>query len=50
MNCKRCHHIDQAHEPSDKNRSLVKAGKCLIPQCSCPQYIDPIEEIDEDLL
>jgi hypothetical protein len=50
MNCKRCHHVDQAHEPSEKSPSLAKIGRCLIPQCSCRQYIDPIEEIDEDLL
>ena len=50
MNCKKCHHIDQVHEPSEQSHSLTKVGKCLIPQCSCIQYIDPIEEIDEDLL
>ena len=50
MNCRRCHHTDQAHETSKNSPSLVKAGKCLIPNCSCKQYLDTIEEIDEDLL
>jgi len=50
MNCRRCHHTDQAHETSENNPSLAKAGKCLIPQCTCRQYLDTIEDIDEDLL
>ncbi|HSD04356.1 MAG TPA: hypothetical protein VLB45_01210 [Nitrosopumilaceae archaeon] len=50
MNCKRCHHTDQAHEPSKNSTSLARVGKCLIPHCTCKQYLDPIEEIDEDLL
>ena len=29
---------------------LMKAGKCQIPTCTCQQYLDPIQEIDEDLL
>jgi len=50
MNCKRCHHIDDAHEPSLSSKSLLKIGRCLVPNCTCNQYIDPIEEIDEDLV
>ena len=50
MNCRRCHHTDDAHETSENSPSLAKAGKCLIPQCTCNQYLDAIEEIDEDLL
>ena len=50
MNCRRCHHTDMAHETSHESRSLTKAGKCLIPQCTCKQFLDPIQEIDEDLL
>ena len=50
MNCKRCHHTDIIHEYSNDNRFFTKAGKCLIPSCSCKQYIDPIDEIDEELV
>ncbi|HJT10447.1 MAG TPA: hypothetical protein VJ771_06665 [Candidatus Nitrosotalea sp.] len=50
MNCKRCHHTDAAHEPSSKSHSVIKAGRCLIPSCSCRQYLDPIDEIDEELI
>ncbi|MDE1764691.1 MAG: hypothetical protein KGI27_00310 [Thaumarchaeota archaeon] len=50
MNCKRCHHTDAAHEHSSKSHSVIKAGKCIIPNCSCRQYLDPIDEIDEELI
>ncbi len=50
MNCKKCHHTDDAHEPSEKSNSITKVGRCLIPHCFCHQYIDPIDRIDEDLL
>jgi len=50
MNCKRCHHVNDAHESSAQSVSIVKAGKCLIPNCTCKQFIDPIEEIDDDLI
>ena len=50
MNCKRCHHIDEAHMQSNDSNSIIKAGKCQIPTCTCPQYLDPIQKIDEDLL
>ncbi|MGI0101153.1 MAG: hypothetical protein ACREA7_00990 [Nitrosotalea sp.] len=50
MNCKRCHHTDAIHEPSSESRSFLKIGKCLIPNCSCKQYLDPIDEIDEELV
>jgi hypothetical protein len=29
---------------------MIKLGKCKIPTCTCVQFINPIEEIDEDLL
>jgi len=50
MNCKRCHHTNEAHVSSNENKSLMRAGKCNIPSCTCKQYLDPIEEIDEDLM
>lgn len=50
MNCKRCHHTDEAHIPSDENKSLMKMGKCMIPNCTCQEYTVPIQKIDEDLL
>ncbi len=49
MNCRLCHHIDEAHESSKENESLMKVGKCKIPTCTCQQYVDPIQKIDEDL-
>lgn len=50
MNCHRCHHIQEAHIPSEQSRSLLKLGKCQIPTCTCQQYLDAIQEIDEDLV
>ena len=51
MNCKRCHHTDEAHMLNDEDsNSIIKAGKCQIPSCTCRQYLDPIQEIDEELL
>ena len=29
---------------------MIKLGECKIPDCTCKQFINPIEEIDEDLL
>ncbi|MGQ0795909.1 MAG: hypothetical protein ACT4N5_06990 [Nitrosopumilaceae archaeon] len=50
MNCRRCHHIDSAHEILKDGPSIIQAGKCLIPNCNCKQYLDAIEKIDEELL
>ena len=50
MNCKRCHHTDQIHITNHESNSIIKVGKCQIPSCTCQQYVDPIQEIDEDLL
>jgi hypothetical protein len=50
MNCRLCHHTDEAHISSDGSESLMKVGKCKIPTCTCQQYVDPIHQIDEDLL
>ena len=29
---------------------MIKLGKCKIPTCTCTEFMNPIEEIDEDLL
>ncbi|WKT57818.1 hypothetical protein QVH35_11040 [Candidatus Nitrosotenuis chungbukensis] len=50
MNCKRCHHIAQIHESSTQSDSLMRLGKCAIPGCTCKQYLDSIERIDDELL
>jgi len=50
MNCKRCHHTDEVHIPNEDSSSMIKVGKCQIPTCTCQQFLDPIEKIDEDLL
>ena len=50
MNCKRCHHTDEGHVPDEKSDLMIKLGECKIPTCTCKQFINPIEEIDEDLL
>jgi len=50
MNCKRCHHTSDAHIPSQESKSLVKFGKCLVRTCTCTQFLEPIEEIDDELL
>ena len=50
MNCNRCHHTDEAHIPNQKSSSIIKAGKCQIPTCTCSQYLDPFQRIDEELL
>ena len=50
MNCNRCHHTDEVHIPDKKSNLMIKLGKCKIPTCTCTQFINPIEEIDEDLL
>ena len=54
MNCKRCHHTYEAHSYSstsdDSAGSIMKVGGCIIPVCRCKQYVDPINEIDEELL
>jgi len=50
MNCRLCHHTNEVHTYSEENDSLMKVGKCKIPTCTCQQYLDPIQKIDEDLL
>ena len=50
MNCNRCHHTDEVHVPSEDSRSLVKLGRCRVIGCTCRQYAEPIQRIDEDLM
>ena len=50
MQCRRCHHTDEAHKPAQESTSIMKLGACQIPDCSCKQYLDAIKEIDEELL
>lgn len=62
MNCLSCYHTHYAHELKKSNdlineddiknnlESLLVVGKCLIPGCSCAQYVDRIQKIDEELL
>ena len=50
MNCSLCHHTNEAHVTSVATKSLMKLGKCKIPTCTCQQYVDPIQKIDEDLI
>ena len=42
--------MDGAHAESPDGDSLVGLGGCTIPDCTCAQYLDGIERIDEDLL
>jgi len=46
----RCHHTDEAHVTTAESDSILKRGKCMIPSCTCKQYSDAIEKIDEELL
>ena len=50
MNCTRCHHTDEAHVTNAESDSILKRGKCIVPSCTCKQYSDAIEKIDEELL
>lgn len=51
MNCLKCFHPHQAHEfNKGGDNSLLRVGRCLVPECECAQYVDKIERIDEDLL
>ncbi len=50
VNCRRCHHTDEAHNQSNESTSLLKLGSCRIPDCTCKQYLDAIKDIDEELM
>ena len=49
MNCKKCHHVDEIHSRGD-DKTLLKIGRCLIPNCKCKQFVIPIDKIDEELV
>ena len=51
MGCLRCRHTYQVHDfKSIAPDSILRVGKCLVTGCDCPQFVDKIEKIDEDLL
>ena len=54
MNCAKCRHTHLIHTFIDKKEndsgSLFALGKCMVYGCSCTNYVDKIELIDEDLL
>ena len=50
MNCKKCHHARETHESSLASHSLSKLGKCSVPTCLCREFVEPIDEIDEELV
>ena len=50
MNCRRCHHTDDAHESTDSNESIIRRGICQVPDCTCIQFLDVFEEIDDEQL
>lgn len=43
-------HTSDAHIPSQESTSLIKFGKCLVKTCVCKQFVEPIEEIDDELI
>ena len=45
MNCRRCHHTDEAHTTSDSNESMLRRGKCEIPDCTCNQFLDALKKL-----
>jgi len=50
MNCKRCHHTSDTHVSSQESTSMVKFGRCIVKTCFCKQFVEPIEEIDDELV
>jgi hypothetical protein len=50
MNCRRCHHTDEAHSTTKSTESILRRGKCQIPDCPCSQFLDAFEEIDDEQL
>ncbi len=39
-----------AHSKNGDAGSLMKLGKCQIPDCPCGRFRDAIQEIDEELV
>jgi hypothetical protein len=54
MNCAKCRHTHLIHKSNvtmgNDRFSLFNLGKCMVDGCSCTNYLDKIEVIDEDLL
>ena len=50
MNCKKCHHTSDAHVTSLESPGITKFGECIVSMCSCKQFVEPIEQIDEELI
>ena len=50
MICRRCHHTDEAHTNTESNESMLRRGECEIPDCTCNQFLDAFEEIDDEQL
>jgi hypothetical protein len=42
--------MDEVHTTSDSNESMLRRGKCQIPDCPCSQFLDAFEEIDDEQL
>ena len=50
MNCRRCHHTDEIHKSTTSTESILRRGACQIPDCTCNQFLDAFEEIDDEQL
>ena len=50
MNCRRCHHTDEIHKSTTSTESMLRRGACQIPDCTCSQFLDAFEEIDDEQL
>ena len=50
MICRRCHHTDAVHKTSNSTESMLMRGECNIPDCTCKQFLDAFEEIDDEQL
>ena len=50
MICRRCHHTDEIHKSTTSLESMLRRGACQIPDCTCNQFLDAFEEIDDEQL
>ena len=50
MNCRRCHHTDDVHESTDSSESIIRNSIFHIPVCTCKQFLDAFEELDDELV
>jgi len=37
--------MDKAHQESQESSSILKLGKCQIPNCTCQQYLDAMKHV-----